>query len=107
MSLVPRPLARAGTEGGVFDVQGLGHGIGLRPTHYAQLLEKGACGVDWFEAISENFFEDGGRPLAVLDRVRLDTPVVLHGVAMNLVSAEGISENYLARLARLIARVDP
>jgi len=91
----------------MFDVPMLGHGIGLRPAHYAQLLEAGARGVDWFEAISENFFEDGGRPLAVLDRVRLDAPVVLHGVAMNLGSADGISEDYLSRLERLIARADP
>ncbi|MES1177712.1 MAG: DUF692 domain-containing protein [Myxococcales bacterium] len=91
----------------MFDVPALGHGIGLRPTHYAQLLETGAREVDWFEAISENFFEEGGRPLAVLDRVRLDAPVVLHGVAMNLGGADDLSEDYLARLARLVARVDP
>lgn len=91
----------------MFDVPALGHGVGLRPTHYAQLLECGARGVDWFEAISENFFEDGGRPLAVLDRVRRDAPVALHGVALNLGSADAISEDYLRRLQRLIERVEP
>jgi len=91
----------------MFDVPHLGHGIGLRPTHYAELLKHGARGVDWFEAISENFFEDGGRPLAVLDRVRLDVPVVLHGVALGIGSADPISDEYLGRLRRLIARVDP
>lgn len=91
----------------MFDLPTLGHGIGLRPSHYAQLLEEGACGVDWFEAISENFFEDGGRPRAVLDRVRLDAPVALHGVAMNLGSADPLSNDYLSRLSRLAARVDP
>lgn len=91
----------------MFDVPYLGHGVGLRPTHYAELLQHGARGVDWFEAISENFFEDGGRPLAVLDRVRLDVPVALHGVALGIGSADEIPEDYVRRLRRLIARVDP
>jgi uncharacterized protein (UPF0276 family) len=32
----------------------LGHGIGLRPTHFAKVLERTAR-VDWFEVISENY----------------------------------------------------
>jgi uncharacterized protein (UPF0276 family) len=39
--------------------------------------------ADWFEVISENFMIPGGRPPAVLERVRADTPVVLHGVALD------------------------
>jgi uncharacterized protein (UPF0276 family) len=91
----------------MFDVPRLGHGIGLRPTHYATLLAHGACGVDWFEAISENYFEDGGRPLAVLERVRRDVPVVLHGVSLGIGGADPIPEHYLASLERLIGRVEP
>jgi uncharacterized protein (UPF0276 family) len=86
---------------------GIGHGIGLRPPHYGRLLEHGALGASWFEAISENFFELGGRPLAVLERVRLDVPVVLHGVALGIGSADPLSGPYLARLARLIERIEP
>jgi uncharacterized protein (UPF0276 family) len=85
----------------------LGHGIGLRPPHYSRLLEHGASGVSWFEAISENFFELGGRPLAVLERVRADVPVVLHGVALGIGSADPLSDAYLTRLERLIERVEP
>ena len=32
----------------------LGHGIGLRPTHFAKVL-KGTARADWFEVISENY----------------------------------------------------
>jgi uncharacterized protein len=85
----------------------LGHGIGLRPNHYAELLEHGASGVDWFEAISENFFELGGRPLAVLERVRRDVPVVLHGVGMGIGSMDPPSRHYLQRLLRLAERIEP
>jgi uncharacterized protein (UPF0276 family) len=91
----------------MFGVPALGHGIGLRPNHYADLLENGAGGVDWFEAISENFFELGGRPLAVLERVRRDVPVVLHGVGMGIGSTEPPSRPYLDRLVRLAERIEP
>jgi uncharacterized protein (UPF0276 family) len=38
----------------------LGFGLGLRPVHYAEILE-GQPRVDWFEAISENYMVPGGR----------------------------------------------
>jgi len=91
----------------MFDVPALGHGIGLRPSHYAELLECGASGVEWFEAISENFFELGGRPLAVLERVRRDVPVVLHGVGMGIGSTEPPSPQYIEHLMRLAERIEP
>jgi uncharacterized protein (UPF0276 family) len=94
------------TEQGV-QTASVGHGIGLRPPHYARLLEHGALGVPWFEAISENFFELAGRPLAVLERVRSDVPIALHGVALGIGGTDPISEAYLDRLARLIERIEP
>ncbi len=63
--------------------------------------------MDWFEALSENYMEAGGRPRRVLDEVRSHRPVVLHGVAMNLGSTDALDESYLARLAELAARVEP
>jgi len=85
----------------------LGHGIGLRPTHYSRLLEQGAAGVAWFEAISENFFELGGRPRAVLERVRRDVPVVLHGVALSIGGSDPLNGEYLRLLERLIEHIEP
>jgi uncharacterized protein len=85
----------------------LGHGIGLRPSHYSRLLEHGASGVGWFEAISENFFELGGRPRAVLERVRRDVPVVLHGVALSIGGADPLNGEYLSSLQRLIEHIEP
>ncbi|MBI2375064.1 MAG: DUF692 domain-containing protein [Deltaproteobacteria bacterium] len=85
----------------------LGHGIGLRRDHYAHLLQLGPSGVDWFEVISENFFEPGGRPWAALERVRRDLPVVLHGVSMGIGNAGHVPETYLEKLSALIDRVEP
>jgi len=88
----------------------LGVGVGLRPKHYPHVLEqglRGGLGVDWFEALSENYMIPGGSPPRVLDDVRARFPVVLHGVSMNLGSTDPLDENYLDRLARLIDRVSP
>jgi uncharacterized protein len=87
--------------------QDLGHGIGLRLAHYQHILEHGVSGVDWFEVISENFFEPGGRPWAVLEKVRAAVPIVMHGVSMGLGSPEPVPDSYLDSLCRVIERAEP
>jgi uncharacterized protein len=84
----------------------LGHGIGLRTKHFARFLEERPA-VEWVEAISENFMAGGGRPLAVLEKVRLDVPVALHGVSLAIGSVDPIPERYLADLERLVRRIEP
>src|SRR5262249_43093438 len=37
----------------------LGHGVGLRPTHYPAIVDDGRR-ADWFEVISENYMLRGG-----------------------------------------------
>jgi uncharacterized protein (UPF0276 family) len=84
----------------------IGHGVGLRREHFERVLS-GPTGVDWFEVISENFLVKGGRPLDVLDRVRRDYPIVLHGVSLSIGSVDPLNEDYLAGLQALAARVEP
>ena len=84
----------------------LGHGIGLRTTHFPRVLD-GTARADWFEAVSENFMIRGGRPLAVLERVRAEAPVVLHGVSLSIGSTDPLNERYLRELRALAERFDP
>jgi uncharacterized protein (UPF0276 family) len=84
----------------------LGHGIGLRPRHFAQFLAEGSP-VDWVEAVTENFMAPGGRPIAVLEQVRREVPVVLHGVSLAIGSLDPLSEPYLAALGALVERIEP
>ena len=84
----------------------LGYGVGLRPPHYGHVLETRPA-VDWFEAISENFLVAGGRPLHVLERVRADYPVVLHGVSLSIGSTDPLNESYLEKLGALARRFEP
>jgi uncharacterized protein len=84
----------------------LGHGVGLRPKHFGRFLSEPPR-VDWMEATSENFMAPGGRPLAVLERVRREVPVVLHGVSLSIGSTDPLNDSYLAELRALARRVEP
>src|SRR2546427_8038203 len=84
----------------------LGHGIGLRPKHYGRFLSERPS-VDWVEAVSENFLAPGGRPIAVLEKVRRDVPVVLHGVSLGIGSVDPLDERLLRGLRELAGRVEP
>jgi uncharacterized protein (UPF0276 family) len=84
----------------------LGHGIGLRPPHYAEVVESHPP-VDWFEVITENFMVAGGNPRHVLRQVRARYPVVLHGVSLSIGSVDPIDESYLAGLAALADEIEP
>ena len=84
----------------------LGHGIGLRTKHFPELLEQGRR-ADWFEVISENFLNVGGRPRAVLEAVRRDRPIVLHGVSLSVGSVDPLDTTYLRDLRALADAVEP
>jgi uncharacterized protein (UPF0276 family) len=86
-----------------FDLGDLGFGIGLRATHFGA-IESGDVAVEWFEAISENFMDSGGRPIRVLDRVAERFPVVLHGVSLSIGSTDPLDRDYLRKLRRLADR---
>lgn len=81
-------------------------GIGLRAQHYPEFLD-GRPDVGWVEVHSENYFGDGGFDLHVLEHVRRDYPLSLHGVGLSLGSADGLREPHLAKLKRLVDRTEP
>jgi len=83
-----------------------GVGVGLRSLHYRDFLDE-RVPVDWLEVHSENYFGAGGYDLFVLQKLREDYPVSLHGVGLGLGSAQGYRVEHIARLKRLIDRIDP
>ncbi len=60
----------------------------------------------WLEVHSENYM-GGGAPIAHLEAIRRDYPIALHGVGLSLGSAEGLDAQHLARLVRLVERIEP
>jgi uncharacterized protein (UPF0276 family) len=78
----------------------LGFGVGLRTVHFSHILKQHPD-VDWFEVISENYLESGGRPRYVLDQVAERYPVVMHGVSMSIGSSDPLDFDYLRKLKQL------
>lgn len=78
----------------------LGLGVGLRGEHFNHILEHQPK-VDWFEIISENFMDSGGRPRYVLDQIVEQYPVVMHGVSMSIGSTDPLNFQYLKKLKQL------
>jgi uncharacterized protein len=81
----------------------LGIGVGLRTVHFAHILQNHPA-VDWFEILSENFMDTGGRPLWVLDQVAERYPVALHGVSLSIGSTDPLNLDYLHKLKTLAER---
>jgi len=84
----------------------LGCGVGLRTEHYDTITQEWPS-MDWFEAISENFMDSGGRPLRILEAVRARYPLGLHGVSLSIGSVDPISPTYLQRLKALADHIEP
>jgi uncharacterized protein len=77
--------------------------VGLRTVHFGHVISKKPP-VDWFEILSENFMDTGGRPLYILDQVAERYPIVLHGVSMSIGSTDPINLEYLRKLKELADR---
>jgi uncharacterized protein (UPF0276 family) len=61
----------------------------------------------WFEAISENFMDSGGRPRSVIRTIAERNPLALHGVSLSIGSTDPLDFGYLAALKRLADEVRP
>jgi len=83
----------------------LGLGLGLRSVHFSHILAH-QPDVDWFEIISENFMDSGGRPRYVLDQIAERYPIVMHGVSMSIGSTDPLNLDYLRRLKQLADAVN-
>lgn len=84
-----------------------GFGLGLRPQHYDALLSADTNAVDWLEIVSENYLVDGGRPLAMLDRIGERWPMAMHGVSLDIGGSDPLDRDYLRALGKLAKRVHP
>lgn len=78
----------------------LGFGVGLRTVHYPYILKHNP-NVDWFEIISENYMDSGGRPRYVLEQIAERYPIVMHGVALSIGSTDPLNFEYLGKLKSL------
>jgi uncharacterized protein (UPF0276 family) len=80
-------------------------GFGLRVPHYDALASR-SVRADFAEVTSENFIGRGGRAHAVLERVRADMPILLHGVSLSIGGIDPLRDDYLTGLAELAQRIE-
>jgi len=85
--------------------QNLGLGVGLRSVHFDHILRT-QPDVDWFEIISENYVDSGGRPRYVLQQLAERYPIVMHGVSLSIGSTDPLDFEYLKKLKVLAREVN-
>ncbi len=83
-----------------------GVGVGLRTNHFPYIT-KNWPKMDWFEAVTENFMDTGGRPLAILEKVRAHYPIALHGTSLSIGSTDPLRPHYMKNYKALVERIDP
>ncbi len=85
-------------------------GIGLKPEHYAPLLERlGEDGVQpgWVEIHPQNYFGAGGPPHRWLSAIAEKLPLSFHSVGLSIGSAAGCNPQELECLDALAERYQP
>jgi len=83
-----------------------GAGIGLRAPHYRQFIEQRPRAA-WLEVHTENYLDQAGGDFHVLQELRRDYAISLHGVGLGLGSARGFSTQHLEKVASLARRIEP
>jgi hypothetical protein len=81
-------------------------GVGFKAEHFAEALAAPAADL-WFEVHAESYMVAGGPRLAMLEAVRRNRPLSLHGVGMSLAGAADPDPDHLAALKRLVDRFEP
>ena len=81
-------------------------GVGLRAAHYRDFLARRPK-VGWLEVHTENYLQPSGWDSHVLQTLRQDYPISLHGVGLGLGSVRGFSEAHLQRVRAVVERIEP
>lgn len=81
-------------------------GIGLRAAHHGEWIAQ-RPDVGWFEIHAENYFAEGGLLPDILDTLRSDLPLSIHGVGLGLAGTDPLDTAHLRQLARLNERYQP
>jgi uncharacterized protein (UPF0276 family) len=81
-------------------------GVGCKLEHAEAIAADGAY-AGFFEVHAENYMGAGGMPHRLLERVRQEHAISLHGVAMSIGGSQPLCREHLARFAGLVKRYEP
>ena len=81
-------------------------GVGFKPEHYEGIAA--ALGpLGFIEIHAENYMGEGGLPHAMLERLRADYALSIHGVGLSIGGAGPLDQDHLKRLKILCDRYQP
>lgn len=89
-----------------FDTLPARPGLGLKPQHYAQILDE-TPDLGFFEVHAENYMGDGGPPHRYLGAICDRYPLSLHGVGLSIGGERPLDRDHLKRLRALVERYQP
>jgi uncharacterized protein len=81
-------------------------GTSLKHEHVKVILEGGKQ-RSFFEVHAENYMGAGGPPHRMLETIRRDYPLSLHGVCMSIGGPEPLDQMHLTRFRNLVERYEP
>jgi uncharacterized protein (UPF0276 family) len=81
-------------------------GVGFKPEHRDAIVATRPS-LGFFEVHAENYIMDGGPTLRMLEALRADYPLSLHGVGLSIGGAGPLDRDHLARLKRVADRFEP
>jgi uncharacterized protein (UPF0276 family) len=81
-------------------------GLSFKPVHYERAMACPAAGI-WYEVHAENYMVEGGPRLAMLEALRAEFPLSIHGVGLSLAGADEPDRDHLAKLKALSDRFQP
>ncbi|OWY07686.1 hypothetical protein B6V74_17250 [Thioclava sp. F42-5] len=81
-------------------------GLGFKPEHFPAISET-KPDLGFFEIHAENYMGAGGMPHAMLERLRADYALSVHGVGLSIGGPDPLDRDHLARLKALCDRYDP
>lgn len=88
------------------DVPKLGVGLGFRPQFKAEVFLNRSK-IDFLEITSDHYIDATERKLRELELLAEHFPLIPHSLELSLGSAEGVDEEYLAKLSDVVAAAKP
>jgi uncharacterized protein (UPF0276 family) len=81
-------------------------GTSFKPEHFEDILAE-CPHPHWFEVHAENYMMAGGPRHRILERIRREFPVSLHGVGMSIGGPQALDPAHVQRFAALVTRYEP
>lgn len=81
-------------------------GLGFKPEHHPDVMTLRPP-VGFWEVHAENYMASGGPWPKMLETLRADYPVTLHGVGLSIGGEGPLDTDHLRRVADLVRRVEP